>query len=643
MRVSHYTRASAVTLFLVSVAFVVLLFWAQRQLDAANGQRIQYQAIKEKAGLGVVAKLQNYLLQGDATLLVEMESQLQELEAQLQSLPVEVATPVAEQINLLLEKTQSDYRALGKLSGDPMALLKTAEREMMDQTRALLRYASEGHQNAPETAHNYTELSSDVAGLIYQLSQSRIQLFNGQLEAHQHIDSLLSQLNDITRTMTKLPLLEVYAEVEVDEFALGEDEDEAEEKGEALITELASLARRYPDELVRTRELATERSQSFAMLEQDLQIFRNRIAVGEHQVSQLREKILAKIKVAAGIMVAVLLLLTITNYGMQFSFVLQPLRQLREAFHQLVETNELTPISVRNPKSELGEIAIYFNQLIEHEQQQMQQREQQLQVVSESLGHISEQVDVISRSNQESEQLLLNSRQNTAALSEITKELTRISAVVESNAKDTERAMIHSLAEVNKVIVASEETAKAAENGAQSLVNLTSSVADVSAILDVIRVIAEQTNLLALNAAIESARAGEHGRGFAVVADEVRQLALKTQTSLEEITGILSSLGLASESLEDSIFQVQKASSHQRDIAEQLLTTSGDVRDQSQKAVGVTHQAFSFVKEQEDQVGIFIDAMDVVQKQVEQARGLATSIQSDVQHQATRITGTLHG
>lgn len=629
------------TLFLVSVAFVVLLIWAQRQLDAANQQRIQYQSIKETASLGVVAKLQNYLLQGDATLLIEAEEQLLELQAQLEILPTEAATPVDQQIQLLLEKAQSDYRALGKLSGDPMALLKIAEREMMDQARALLRYAADGHENSPVNASQYTNLGADVSGLVYQLGQARVQLFNGHMEAERHINALLSQLTDNVRAMQSLELLGLYTEVEVDEFALGDDEEEAEEKGELIIAELASLTRRYPSELDRTRKMASQRSQSFAMLEQDLETFRARIAVGEELVAEVRDQVLGQIKVAAGIMVGVLLLLTMTNYGMQFSFVLQPLRQLREAFHQLVETNELTSITVRNQKSELGEIATYFNQLIEHEQEEMKQREKQLQVISESLGQISDQVDVISRSNQESEQLLLNSRQNTDALSEITKELSRISAVVETNAKDTEQAMSHSLSEVNKVIVASEETAQAAESGSESLANLTNSVGDVSAILDVIRVIAEQTNLLALNAAIESARAGEHGRGFAVVADEVRQLALKTQTSLEEITGILSTLDSASSNLEESILQVQKASGHQKEIAEQLLTTSGKVREQSQQAVGVTHQAFSFVKEQEDQVGSFIDAMDVVQRQVEQARGLATNIQVDVQNQAARITGTL--
>lgn len=59
----------------------------------------------------------------------------------------------------------------------------------------------------------------------------------------------------------------------------------------------------------------------------------------------------------------------------------------------------------------------------------------------------------------------------------------------------------------------------------------------ITSIADEIIEIARRTSLLAINARIQAALAGDAGSGFAVVATEVKDLATKTRTAVDGITG----------------------------------------------------------------------------------------------------------
>lgn len=105
----------------------------------------------------------------------------------------------------------------------------------------------------------------------------------------------------------------------------------------------------------------------------------------------------------------------------------------------------------------------------------------------------------------------------------------------------------------------------------------------VSNIVSVIEEISSETNLLSLNASIEAARAGDAGKGFAVVAQEIRVLSDNTNTELENIKQIISSL------VEECRYCVQASDTIVEDNAKQkeeikaVLDEFGSLDEQIQK------------------------------------------------------------
>ncbi|MCP4106917.1 MAG: hypothetical protein GY749_15480 [Desulfobacteraceae bacterium] len=113
-----------------------------------------------------------------------------------------------------------------------------------------------------------------------------------------------------------------------------------------------------------------------------------------------------------------------------------------------------------------------------------------------------------------------------------------VSTITESTRQNQDKA--------NEVNAMMEATSKVIEQTTYSMLNLMSSIQEISEssdeikkIINTIDEIAFQTNLLALNANVEAARAGEAGVGFAVVADEVRNLAMRVAKAAKNTSGLI--------------------------------------------------------------------------------------------------------
>ncbi len=198
---------------------------------------------------------------------------------------------------------------------------------------------------------------------------------------------------------------------------------------------------------------------------------------------------------------------------------------------------------------EFGEIAHYFNEMLDATRSVLLRMEGTAEEVAQSSERLTENAEQSAQATQSVAEAVTNVSASASmqmdALTETTDRVDRLKAgmhdvveVVRSGMKGVHDAV----AQANEGNTLAANTVQQMNRIAETVAESADTVAklgerskEIGSIVEVITGIAGQTNLLALNAAIEAARAGEHGRGFAVVAEEVRKLAEESREAAEQI------------------------------------------------------------------------------------------------------------
>lgn len=639
MRVSSFTRLLAILLALASLLLGGTLYWASQTLVKLEQQDQSYNQLKNKILVDLKGLLEDYLAQGDSQYLGQAAELISQVKStQLAILPSDLKQQLDTQLTQLDTDIKGKYRALGKLSGNETALLDNALRQMAGSASSLIGYANKAAQHNIH-ALDYYQLASDYYREVTTLSLFTYQLLlSFDQDTQANLQQSITNLNRLAQQIDNLENLGVMSEVDEDSLFIDE---EAEDLADEIKAELSSWPNRYPRDLENTIAQAQQRQIGMQALRKQISTLSGTVINAEQQLKTeqgiLKQQVLAVFCIAIGMLVV----LAIGVYFVQRNQVLAPLRQLRDGFAFLIESNELKNIVSKNPKTEVGEIATYFNQLIERQRLEADERAQMLKVINDFMQEMSEHLHSISEQTDASHHQVEQNQELLADIQQIGEQVNDINGKVADNAKHTFSAMEQSLGFAENMLSASSNTQQRVGQGLHSLQELLSGVQDVGQVIEMIRNIADQTNLLALNAAIESARAGEHGRGFAVVADEVRKLARQTQGSLSDINNQLNLLSENSSMVSTQISALADDAQLQTSNAQDLKRNSEGVADNAQDANKVAFEAMELAKQQNALLDNFSQSMQSMKGQVSESSLLVADIHQRLQQQMQTIRSSL--
>ena len=645
MRVSSFSRLSVTAISIFAMIFMATMYHVGESLSQSREQYKGYQALISLTTVKFNRTIVKYLQTGDATLLNKAQKQLTDIINLTASLDIDkLSKQIDSQAKALGNNIDTKFRAMGKLSGDPLVLLRNGEQEMLAINNDLANYVQKTKALSLKQQFNYLTITQTVGKLLADLVSAREAIFTQLQPNIKSVNLILTELKTLGRLLSVQNALVIYEEYDDaldDSDDLLSDSEEQEDLSLEAINELQSLFNRYQQELDNTLAQQQQRQIGFALLAKQVGNIEKAIMQGEADISQQQEQINEQLYIIVIGLLIFLIVFLLANYWLQRSVILKPLRNLRDSFVQLMDQGKVDNITNIDKRTEFGEISTSFNHMVNKLAQDDKDKAQQLDLVAKALTTMESQVKSIYQSSHTTSKHVQGARKIMEALGEATETVNTLSGQVVNNAQATKQAMEISQHHVSQVLAASESTNLAAKESKDAITSLFHSVESVTSIVDVISAIADQTNLLALNAAIEAARAGEHGRGFSVVADEVRQLAGKTQESLKQISTRLKQLQEASNSIEGIINDIEKASYNQRIIADELQETALAVTGQAQVSATVAQDTLEQITLQRTHFIAFEQAMANVDKEVSDSQQLSNVISVDVSNQVNDIGLTL--
>ncbi len=253
MRVSSFSRGSVIAISAFAAIFLATMYKVGDSLTSSRAQYNEYQQLKSLTSVKFNRTVGQYLRTGDASLLNEAEAMLDDIIKHAKLLGI---TSLTDAIKLQATQLKGDiktkYRAMGKLSGDPLALLRNGEREIAAINKDLAKYAGQSAELNDQQRVQYLLLTSQVAKALADLVDARETMFARQQLGSDSLNLAVRELTSLSRQFDTFPELAIFLASEDDEDDFFNDEDDKEDISAEALSDLQSLINRYQGELNNT-------------------------------------------------------------------------------------------------------------------------------------------------------------------------------------------------------------------------------------------------------------------------------------------------------------------------------------------------------------------------------------------------------
>ena len=633
MRLSVLSKINTGIFIFIATILSVAVYFGVKELREPIEQMHKFSENRNFLENHIISNLQLYLRHGDSQYLTTAETNITKLITDLKHTSEELTGPLIIKLQSFLVFLQTDARAAGKLAGNEQGLLLQNERETRDELTSLADYAKQGLDSNSMLAAEYQSISQDLMLLLLDRVMLRQQILAAGSSNSEQLIEINQQMLHLAEVLDDKERLGIFAEQEEDDFesllggAFAEDEDEeAEDKAEEIISNLASLVRRFPNEFNNTQQIITSINHSYEYINENLE----QLSITFSQAdSELSEQFTNTVNL--GQVAMVIIIITIIGFSIVIDSIQRGIANRIRNYVPYLKTyaqgNFSTELTIKAKTHEVQSLVKSANAL----------RSNMINLIGDvkarshnvlDLGH-----QVKAQSQQVAEQMSAQLHQ-TISISAAIEEMTASFREVAANSTAT----AHSATEINEMAASSANTMQSASKEVKGLAIAVNNTSDeiaklgvlaqnISSVLEVISGIAEQTNLLALNAAIEAARAGESGRGFAVVADEVRALSKRTEESTSEIRNII-------DDIQKQAHFCTQAMTSQVD----KVNTTVTMNEEASQAVAEIVKSISTVQDMTSQIAVSTEQQVKVADEISQNVYQVRDISEETKQASTRTS-----